>query len=258
MVYSQESLDELNVKYHQLDLLHKNLTLKLGTFTQSLSSEEAREYLLHGVARRLDTLSQCIENIFTIFTPNQSAHLSKEEVSNLGINLHAFFINISGILDNLGWVFVYEKDLFGRPQDGKIDKHGVGLFKDSTQLRLGDTLRAHLQSEQIRNWHNDYTKNYRDSLAHRIPLYVPPAILDQEEAEEFRNIDSEIQSLDLSNEVDIYKWGELLGKQRNLGVASHYFAHSMREGSDLIYFHAQIISDYLTIDEVVNIFCDDF
>ena len=72
MVYSQESLDELNVKYHQLDLLHKNLTLKLGTFTQSLSSEEAREYLLHGVARRLDTLSQCIENIFTIFTPNRT------------------------------------------------------------------------------------------------------------------------------------------------------------------------------------------
>jgi hypothetical protein len=35
-----------------------------------------------------------------------------QDFSDLDINLHAFFVNISGILDNLGWVFVYENDLF--------------------------------------------------------------------------------------------------------------------------------------------------
>ncbi|MFH1769228.1 MAG: hypothetical protein ABH833_01000 [Parcubacteria group bacterium] len=258
MVYAQESLDEINGKYHELILLHRRLLLNLGTFQQKLNNEKAREYLMHGIARRLDILFQCIENIFTIFTPNRTEHLSKEELSNLGINLHAFFINIAGILDNLGWVFVYENNLFGRRQDGKIDRNGVGLFNDITQQHLNPKLREYLQSELMSTWYDDYTKKYRDSLAHRIPLYVPPSILNNEQSKEFSDIEAEIQGLDLSHEEDINKWGALLDKQRSLGVASHFFAHSMDEGCRPVYFHAQIIADYLTIDEVINIFCDDF
>lgn len=258
MVYAQDSVDDISEKYHQLNLMHTNLILKLGTFQQNLKDEKAREYILHGVGRRLKTLIQCIDNIFNIFAINRIEHLSKEELSNLSINLHAFFINVSGVFDNLGWVFVYEKNLFGRRRDGKVERHGVGLFKDDTQKHISDTLRDYLQSDRMTTWYEDYTKNYRDSLAHRIPLYVPPSILTKEQSEDFNTIESEIQKLDLSDEDDIYKWGELQDKQRSLGVASHYFAHSTREDGQPVLFHAQIISDYLTIDEVVNIFCDNF
>lgn len=184
--------------------------------------------------------------------------MSKEELSNLDINLHAFFINISGIFDNLGWVFVYEHNLFGRKKDGKIDKNGVGLFNKCTQQHLKTKLREYLQSDKTSTWYRNYTKNYRDSLAHRIPLYVPPSVLNKDQSKEFNNIKIEINNLDFTKETDIDKWGVLMEKQYALGQACHFFAHSMSEESPPICLHVQIISDYLTIDEVVNIFCEDF
>ncbi len=258
MVYSQESLDEIKVKYNEIHLLYREQVLNLAIFQNKLNNEKACEYLMHGVVRRLDILFQCIENIFTMFTPNRSKHLSKKELLNLDINLHAFFINMAGIFDNLGWVFVYENSLFGRKKDEKIRRIDVGLFNVATQKHLNPKLREYLQSERMKSWYGNYTKNYRDSLAHRIPLYIPPSILNKEQSKEFRDIEAERQGLDFSDEEYIHKSHTLINKQRNLGVASHFFAHSMNEGSPLVYFHAQIISDYLTINEVITIFYDDF
>jgi len=138
-------------------------------------------------------------------------------------------INISGVFDNLGWVFVYERDLFGKAKDGKIDRNGVGLFIKKTQDKLKPELRAYLDSNPIKSWHEDYSKKYRDSLAHRIPLYVPPSLLDKAEEEEFYDNEKQIQFLDLRKERDRDKYYALNDKRHKLGRVSYFFAHSLNQ-----------------------------
>lgn len=258
MVYSEIHLKKINDNYQEINHKYDNLLLQLTFFQQELNNEKAREYLMQGVGRRLKTLTRCIDNIFTLFPPERVEHLSKEELSDLAINLHAFFINISGVFDNLGWVFVYEKDLFGKEIDRKIDRNGVGLFIKKTQEYLNPELREYLITDPIKSWYEDYSKNYRDSLAHRIPLYVPPSLLDKTEAEEFKGIEEQMQTLDISKEHERDKYNELFDKQLSLGKVSYFFAHSIDEGSNPVYFHFQILTDFLTVEEVIEKFCEKF
>jgi hypothetical protein len=258
MVYSEDNLKKINEKYGEINHIHNRLLLQLMSFQQALKNEKAREYLMQGVGRRLKTLTRCINNIFAKFQADRVEHLLLDDLTDVNINLHAFFINIAGVFDNLGWVFVYENDLHGNTKDGKIDKNGVGLFNPKTQDHLNVDLRNYLNSDPIKSWYVDYSKNYRDSLAHRIPLYVPPSVLDNLQGMEFKNIVSQIQALDFSNNEDRKKYDELFEKQKKLGKASLFFAHSINEGSRPVYLHAQIISDYLTVEEIIHKFCEKF
>lgn len=258
MPYSEENLEKINDKFGEVNHVHDQLVSQLLSFQHTLENERAREYLLQGVGRRLETLTRCLHNIFTIFPADRVEKLARDDLADVGINLHAFFINIAGVFDNLGWVFVYENNLLGRPREGKIDKNGVGLFNAKTQKYLKVELKNYLNTDPIKSWYVDYSKNYRDSLAHRIPLYVPPATLNKAQGKAFEDIEADKKKLNFGNLADLTKYDELLEKQMQLGDVSMFFAHSIEEGCRPAFFHAQIIADYFTIEEVIKKFCEHF
>ena len=159
MPYTENSLNEMQKRYVELQSTYARLVMGLLSLAENFKSAEAQEYARTGVCRRLKILFHCIENIFEIFPPDREEFLSKKEATNIDINLHAFFINISGVFDNLAWVYVYEYSLFGKPKDGKLGRHDIGLFNEKTQHYLSDNLRTHLTSEQKISWFEDYCKN---------------------------------------------------------------------------------------------------
>ena len=258
MTYSTETLVEIYEKYREINNTHDKLLLRLTSFQRTLTNEKAREYLMQGVGRRLKTLTRCICNIFSIFPPEQSKRLSKDELTDIDINLHAFFINIAGIFDNLAWAFVHENDLLGKTSEGKIPKIRVGLFNKETQKNLKTALNDYLNSATMKLWYEGYSKIYRDSLAHRIPLYVPQALVSKDEKKKIKTIEEQLQELDFSKVCDIDKHNELRNKQQTLGRASHFFGHSPTEGNLAVYFHAQVLSDYATVEEIIDKFCKNF
>jgi len=91
MVYSKDQIKEVNERYQEVNRTYEKLLLRFMSFQQQLKNEKAREYLLQGAARRLKTLTRCIINIFTIFPTERVELLSKEELIDIDINLHAFF-----------------------------------------------------------------------------------------------------------------------------------------------------------------------
>jgi hypothetical protein len=115
MIYDEESTRLIKDKYNEIDKIHDQLVLQLQLFRSKLTKERTAEYLMQGVGRRLKILIKCIHNFFRIYPIEKTDKLLREDLTDLDINLHAFFVNISGILDNLAWVFVYENDLFGNP-----------------------------------------------------------------------------------------------------------------------------------------------
>jgi hypothetical protein len=256
MNYDEESIAQIEEKYAAIHLVYTELMIKLPELYIKLTNEQSREYLMQGVGSRLTILEKCVRNIFTIFPVERNDILVRDDLTDIDINLHAFYVNISGILDNLGWVFVCEKDLIGNPEDGKIDKQGVGLFHKKTQAHLGPKIKEYLQSASMRAWHAGFLKIFRDALAHRIPLYVPPAALTDEETGKYMLLQRQL--MDFSSIETILQHDQIWEKLDQLGRACPLFAHSFREESRPVFLHAQIIADFMTIDEIVKIFCDSF
>jgi len=256
MFYGKNHILQLQDKFDKTDKIYARLVQKLAALQLELKNVKAREYLLQGVGRRLSVLTRCLYNIYEIFPVDRTELLRKEELKDLDINLHAFFININGILDNLAWVIIHENDLLGKPKEGRVSRSGVGLFNKKTQEHLNPKLCAYLSSSKMQAWYRNYSKNYRDALAHRIPPYVPPVALNKAEKEEYLSLEKAL--LDYSSPENIAKHDGIRKKQSQLGNPCFVFAHAYSEGGKPLLLHAQIIADFVTIEEIVNKFCSYF
>ena len=207
---------------------------------QKLQIEKAREYLNHGVGRRLKIIGRCLDRVFEIFPADRQEVLTPDEVTDVEIHLHAFVINANGLLDNLAWVYILEKGLLET-----VGGHrGVGLFKRETQELLPTDVRAYLASDRMRSWNNEYAKDYRDSLAHRIPLYVPPAAIDPNDAERHRQLDSEMFQAILAGDLELADSKKR--EQDSLQSVCLTAVHSYSE-SRMVWFHAQMVADANTV-----------
>lgn len=230
--------------------LDQSLIRVLYEVIPRLKNERAKEYLSHGVGRRLKLIRRCIDNVYQIWPLRQTRKLKNDERNDLEINLHGLVINVYGILDNLAWVFVWENDLLEKI-DGK--RRGVGLFNQATQKHLPIAVNQYLNSK-LKNWFNNYAKNYRDALAHRIPLYVPPMVLTKEDGEKYTKLDRQIWDAILARDWSTIE--QLQDEQDQLGkpVAAFVHSHFDSESSNPVLFHAQVIADAMTVLELVDVF----
>lgn len=226
-----------------------DITDKILKLSETLKKDKAKEYFVHGVGRRLSTIYRCAENIYSLFPLRQKTLLPLETLKDIAINLHAFFINIFGLLDNMAWVVVYEKD-----EEPKIKKTWVGLYKPETQEILPTKFKEYLRT--MKEWHDTYLKNYRDALSHRIPLYVPPKQVSpkhhKQEAELQKKINAAYGIQDFSTLTTLNKQHALIGDP------APFFIHSLSETDKPVLLHAQISIDLKTVEEIVEKFCQIF
>jgi hypothetical protein len=111
MHYDNKALNELDTAHPELRSRYKSLLVQIFLFTDRLKNEQAREYMLHGVGRRLKILQGCIDNIFHVFPASRIEKLSSEDLVDIEINLHAFLINTYGVIENIALALAYENDL---------------------------------------------------------------------------------------------------------------------------------------------------
>jgi hypothetical protein len=251
MSYTQEQVEEIEREREIVLRDLEDLSLKLAReLALSLKVEKAQEFLAHGVCRRLKTIRRCIENIFEIFPVARKELLSEEERSDLVINLQAFIINIYGLQDNLAWVYVIEKSLEKEIEGGRF---GVGLFHKNTQVHLPAEIREYLNSENIKTWHHDYAKNYRDALVHRIPLYVPPSTFTPTNEKRYKELDRQIYE-QIQNR-DFEGMQALIDEQEEIGSICAAFLHSFSDpkACSAVAFHPQVIVDAKTVMEIVSV-----
>jgi hypothetical protein len=246
----QDDVDKIKSEFALINSRYSDLTIKLWKLQNSLKTDKAKEYLTHGVMRRMGTMMRSIENVFTIFPIERIKLLSMDELRDVDINLHAFCINIFGLLDNLAWVLIHEKQ-----PAAKIDKTSVGLYKKKTQEYLTEEFRRYLNSERMKKWHAEYLKNYRDALSHRIPLYVPPKTLTSEQASQVKQIENKIADCYKSCDLDMIE--KLRKEQDSIGDVCFLVSHAFSESKSIV-LHAQLIADFNTIEEIVEKYCELF
>lgn len=250
MRYSTELAASLPGQHRAVQSELEQLFLTAVTAGQSLTNDRAKEYMLHGVGRRLKLLRRCLANVFRLFPPSRTNPLDSDECDEAQISLHAFVMNLYGLFENLAWCFVLRHEL-----EAELgDRRRIGMFLNSTQQYFPSPLRNYLTSETLIKWQNEYLKSYRDSLAHRIPLYIPPAAYTPEQEQQYHVLDrSEWESIRLQ------QWDrleEIRNKKLTLGYACPVFLHSYSEEGRArpIYLHLQMIVDAKTVLELCGVY----
>jgi hypothetical protein len=208
---------------------------------QHFDMEEAREFAQHGFMRRLGTLRQCVENVFTLIPPEIEDVPDRKTLHDAQINIQAFLANVYGSLDNLAWMWVYERGL-------KIRPNRVGFRSHHTTLRstLSAEFQAHL--EKLDGWMK-YIAEYRDALAHRIPLYIPPGNVRSANADSYNELWQQMGDA-LYVEQDGLLYERLKAQLEQLLVFQPIITHSVRERTGYFKFHAQMLVDFMTVEEI--------
>lgn len=229
------SMSELTEKCHELAEQFVN---------REYASQLADEHAKHGFCRRLNLLARAIHNVFRLLPPELTSVPDDEMVIDATINIQSFVTNVVGCCDNLAWIWVGEKAIL--QNDGsEVQPHMVGLRSNILIKTYPDTLRTYL--EERREW-LDYIKNFRDSLGHRIPLYIPPYIVDPENVDAFKSL--EAAALKALSRGEMEEFERLETEQERLKFFRPWITHSFREESGKLIFHPQMLSDFDTIHEI--------
>ncbi|WP_341705020.1 hypothetical protein [Ferrovibrio sp.] len=251
MRYSEAQAAELVEEQRKVRRKHDALLLRFIKY--SFKNSRAREYAHHGFMRRIGTLARCIENIYIIYPPARTEKLSKENLTDLTINLQSFIVNVYGCVDNLGWIWVCEKEI---KEDGKtLSATKIGLWKKNSVVRqsFSQEFQEYLVGRD--DWFG-WIQDFRHSLGHRIPLYVPPAAMNEQEVERLKEIETENYAAIVAQ--DFKKVENLRREQELLGKAMPLMTHSFSEESKKVFFHAQVLADWNTVVELSDKFLSEF
>ena len=240
--FSEKQLAEL--REGRGKVVRQYLDLNLRFQIRKYRSERSKEHAFHGFCRRLGLLVSAIDQVFTVLPPERKTIPDREENMMATIAIKSFVLNTAGCLDNLAWIWVYERAVKAR-SGAELDPRSVGLWKPNVQESLSKEFRAYLNSRK--SWFGA-VNNFRDSLAHRIPLYIPPYAVAKSKVEEHNRLEEEATAALARG--DHITHDRLRDDQKKLSEFRPWMTHSHYEQSPGIVFHYQLLSDYSTIDEL--------
>ena len=250
MSFSKEDIAAMAVEFEAR--LKEAQNLLEAYAVHSFADARAQEYAQHGFARRLGTMIRCVRKVFDVLPPENTKVPDRDTRADAEIHIQAFLFNAVGAIDNLAWVCVSEKQI--RKHSGKeLSRRQVILQNSLVSKELSDGLRKTIDG--LADWF-EYLEDYRHALAHRIPLYVMPAGLEDSKAAEFQKLDA--QRVDAINAGDFAKARKLKEQQLNLTVFRPLMMHSFGEKAKRMLFHPQLLSDLKQISVLGRAVLDEF
>ncbi|MGH7489605.1 MAG: hypothetical protein ACREMY_28990, partial [bacterium] len=140
-----------------------------------------------------------------------------------------------------------------RKADGSdLDPKSVSLRSKVVSKVFSDEFRTFLDSRE--QWFEEL-KHFRDALAHRIPLYIPPFIIGPDVVEEYNRL--ERASYDALKARKLNEYESLRAEQEKLGRFRPWMTHSRSESAPTIVFHYQLLADFNTVDEFGRAMLDE-
>lgn len=250
MPYSDDDLERMHAAYD--DWLEREDRVTIQLMTRRYTDPRTKEVVNHGFSRRIATLKHCIERVFET-APPQAEKLTSEESMDATSFIQCFYINVYGILDNIARIWSYEANLTG-PDGRQLRDNQIGLSARSAVVRRSFSPSFAAYLDKTAEWQK-YLENYRHALAHRIPLYIPPQTLNDEQISEAQNLQDKIN--DAYREKRYIDVSPLRARQVQLGKFEPLIMHSFSEGARPVRFHGQMINDFCTVIELSEKFIEE-
>lgn len=214
--------------------------------TREYRCTRAKEQASQGFTRRLGTLLRCIDNVFRMLPPEREDIPDSDELEDAAINLQAFVVNAFGCCDNLAWIWVLECPV--RRDDGRpLPRSHVGFRRENVAVRASVSPGFRDYLDTLEEWLSNLT-DYRDALAHRIPLYIPPYVIAVENEAALQELQRTLEIALRANDTDAYERAR--AEQKALGRFRPWMKHSWIDESREIEFHQQMLHDFSSIAEL--------
>ncbi|MCC7251607.1 hypothetical protein [Hyphomicrobium sp.] len=214
----------------------------------------AREMAHHGFVRRLRSIATCVHNVFGELPPGQAEPPDDEVRHNAEVNVQASVVHAYGACDNLAWVWVCERNIT-QASGAPLPDQWVGLKPGNNAVRnsFSAEFRAHLAT--FDPWFNEYLKDFRDALAHRIPLYIPPYVVFAADADKYKQLEQDEMQALLHGDLDLAT--QLKAQRDELMHFRAWMQHSFVEEAGRVGFHAQLLADFNTVVDLGNRVLDE-
>jgi len=242
--YCEADLQRMREKFFELKKQHEEQLLSVAS--RSFTTSKGDEFAKHGFLRRCTMLWKCVENTFATIPPELNAVPHQEEIHNVTINLHCFVIHVFGACDDLAWILVHEKEIT-KPDGTELPPSWIGLRKTNKAVRakLSDEMNTVL--DRLENWFK-HVEEFRHSLAHRIPLYVPPYLVPHDREDEYLRLERESWQALLEGDVDMHH--QLQEEQNAFTFFRPWFTHSFSENAPHMVIHPQMLADFGAVLEL--------
>ena len=213
-----------------------------AAFNAPLKNSRARNFLEQGFLRRLKLISLATQQVFEILPPETRKIPTSDILGLVTIQIHAQIFNTFGALDC--WAHVWATELGVQNKKGKpLLPSRVGIGKKYSELRQSLPKRLDSLLCERDDWLTRFS-DLRHALAHQIPPYIPPYMVDPSNEEKY-------------NELN-FRWYNSLnpGEREQIDAEIIELAHFKAfliydlDKSPPIGFHAQLISDFLTLEEI--------
>lgn len=235
------------------ETLDATRALKERCVTQAFAVPEAEMHARHGLARRLAMLGRCVERVYELLPPEQAGVPERRAINEATAHIQAFVMNAFGACDNLAWLWVLERHV-AQPNGDPLPARRVGLGARYQHVRASLTPALQDLLNERAAWFSHLT-DFRDALAHRIPLYIPPFMVDPADAEQYAALDQAASQSLLAGDVAAYEAHVV-----NRDALRHFkplMTHALAPQAPLVVFHAQLLADLNTVNELATAFLDE-
>lgn len=204
----------------------------------------AKEHAQYGFGRRILTIAGCMRRVFAEIPPDQEYLPTDESVDSATVNIQAFIFNAFGAIDNLAHVWVHESGLKA-PDKKALTPTQIGFGKKNTLVRtsLSAAMQAHLSS--FDTWF-EHLADFRHALGHRIPLYIVPYCVPDDNNAAY----AEIDACKWTCTGDSAEYQRLKTEQLKLVVFRPIMKHSFADQKPPVVFHFQLLQDFATIEDI--------
>lgn len=244
MYFTPEALADL----HQgVEELHDQFAdLRERYVLRQFQNAGAREHADHGFSRRLSTLVRCVDRVFEILPPDRADIPTRDETVDATINIQSFVMNAFGCCENLAWIWVLERGVV-QPNGAALPAGRVGLGAAYQNVResFSPVFRGYLDGREP--WFA-HLKDFRDALAHRIPLYIPPHTVAPEDGAQYQALGQAAYAALLHGDLDAEV--NLKAEQMALARFQPIMTHSLTAAANVVVFHPQLLADFATINEL--------
>jgi hypothetical protein len=200
-------------------------------------SDRAREYATHGYLRRLGMMKHCTTRVFQLLPPELDDPPDDDVLLDATAYIQAFVMNVFGALDNLAWIWVSERAL-------KVVKTGIGLGPKSKVVRTSFSPEMQGYLSGLEPWF-EHIVDFRDALAHRIPLFIPPHRIPPENEAAYMALEARKWAT-----RDLDEYGRLKIEQLKLVVFQPVMKHTLHDDKPPVVFHFQLLQDFATVEEI--------
>jgi hypothetical protein len=197
------------------------------------------QYATHGFLRRFSLMHHCVERVFEIVPPEQEEKPPDAILYDATVFIQSFVINSFGALDNLAWIWASEKPL-------KLQRREIGLGPKCDVVRASFSKATRDFMTEHDGWFDDLI-DFRDALAHRISLYIPPWIVSLKDEDAHKALEARKREVS-----DIEEFDRLGAEQRKLERFHPLMKHALDDNKPPVPFHFRIVNDFRTVEEIAG------